>query len=222
MVDEKATSMDIYRSLGYVMFRKDARMPEICNSSKIHKGERVGSEFVLYSAGETRIPAKSTALVKTGLGFDIPVGFEIRIDELPAQKSRGHMILNKPGTIDAGYHDELGIIVYNETNTELDIPHGYPIAKGEIRQFEKAKLTTVGRERGKDGVLFDLSEGAKLPAYEKEDSAGLDIASVEKVVLKPGESRAIKTGMKINIPQRLNLEIRSRRDRKSTRLNSSH
>lgn len=45
-----------------------------------------------------------------------------------------------------------------------------------------------------------IEEGAKIPNYANFDDAGLDLYSIEDVVLKSGERRAIKTGIKIEIP----------------------
>ncbi len=42
---------------------------------------------------------------------------------------------------------------------------------------------------------------AKIPNYANENDAGLDLYSVEDAVLRPGERRAVKTGIKMEIPE---------------------
>ena len=45
-----------------------------------------------------------------------------------------------------------------------------------------------------------LTNGAKLPAFAQEGDVGLDIFSIEDVVLKPGEKGQIKTGIAVGLP----------------------
>lgn len=51
---------------------------------------------------------------------------------------------------------------------------------------------------------------AKTPKYATPGAAGFDLASVEQVVLKPGETRAIKTGLVVEIPLGFEMQIRPR------------
>jgi dUTP pyrophosphatase len=46
-----------------------------------------------------------------------------------------------------------------------------------------------------------LREDAKLPLRKREGDAGLDLYSVEEVVLQPGEWKAIPTGVAVEIPK---------------------
>ncbi len=55
-----------------------------------------------------------------------------------------------------------------------------------------------------------LSEGAQLPAYQTEHSAGLDIRTIETFTLKPLERRLAKTGLHIAIPEGCEGQIRPR------------
>lgn len=51
---------------------------------------------------------------------------------------------------------------------------------------------------------------AAIPKYATPGAAGFDLASVENVVLKPGETRAVKTGLVVEIPPGFEMQIRPR------------
>lgn len=49
--------------------------------------------------------------------------------------------------------------------------------------------------------ILKINSEAKIPNYANEDDAGLDLYSAEDFVLKPGERRAVETGVKMEIPE---------------------
>ena len=55
-----------------------------------------------------------------------------------------------------------------------------------------------------------LDENVQIPFYAHKDDAGMDIRSNEDVVLKPGETKVIKTGFKLSIPVGYEVQIRPR------------
>jgi dUTP pyrophosphatase len=55
-----------------------------------------------------------------------------------------------------------------------------------------------------------LSEKAKLPDRAHPGDAGLDLYSIEKVIIPPGEIRLIKTGISIELPENTEAQIRPR------------
>lgn len=55
-----------------------------------------------------------------------------------------------------------------------------------------------------------LEEGAIMPEYKTEGSAGVDLCAYEECVLKVGEIRAISTGVKIAIPEGYEAQVRTR------------
>jgi dUTP pyrophosphatase len=59
-------------------------------------------------------------------------------------------------------------------------------------------------------VRFLLESGARLPAYQTPGAAGLDLCSIEEVVLAPMERRAIRTGLRLAIPAGYEGQIRAR------------
>ena len=76
-------------------------------------------------------------LVPTGLFIELPVGFEAQIRPRSGLAlKKGITILNSPGTIDADYRGEVGIILINLSNEEFVIQHGERICQMVIAQHE--------------------------------------------------------------------------------------
>lgn len=79
------------------------------------------------------------AIVKTGLYIELPVGFEAQVrprSGLAAKK--GITVLNAPGTIDADYRGEIGVILVNLSNEDFTIENGERIAQLVIAKHERA------------------------------------------------------------------------------------
>lgn len=55
-----------------------------------------------------------------------------------------------------------------------------------------------------------IHKDAKLPAYAKEGDSGMDISICEDYNLKPREIKALKTGLKFEIPEGFELQVRPR------------
>jgi dUTP pyrophosphatase len=95
-------------------------------------------------------------LVKTGLFMAIPVGYEgqVRPRSGLALKS-GITVLNSPGTIDADYRGEVGVILINLSNEPFTIQDGERIAQLVVNKCEQAEFYLVDEltvtERGEGG-----------------------------------------------------------------------
>ncbi|APS38226.1 dUTP diphosphatase [Salegentibacter sp. T436] len=77
------------------------------------------------------------AIVKTGLFIELPVGYEAQVrprSGLAAKK--GITVLNAPGTIDADYRGEIGVILVNLSNEEFTIENGERVAQMVIAKHE--------------------------------------------------------------------------------------
>jgi dUTP pyrophosphatase len=80
------------------------------------------------------------AVIKTGLFVEIPVGYEAQVrprSGLAAKK--GITVLNAPGTVDADYRGEIGVILVNLSNEEFTIVNGERIAQLVISSHERAE-----------------------------------------------------------------------------------
>jgi len=59
-------------------------------------------------------------------------------------------------------------------------------------------------------VPIVVGEGATLPAYAKIGDAGVDVCAIEEITLKPGETKIIPTGLKVQLPIGYELQVRPR------------
>lgn len=96
------------------------------------------------------------AIVKTGLFIELPVGYEAQVrprSGLAAKK--GVTVLNSPGTIDADYRGEIGVILVNLSNEPFTIESGERIAQLVIAKHERAQWVEVSElsetSRGEGG-----------------------------------------------------------------------
>lgn len=83
-------------------------------------------------------------IVKTGLFLELPIGFEAQIrprSGLAAKK--GITVLNAPGTVDADYRGEVGVILINLSNEAFTIENGERIAQLVIAKHERAQWNEV-------------------------------------------------------------------------------
>ncbi|PHQ61127.1 MAG: dUTP diphosphatase [Maribacter sp.] len=84
------------------------------------------------------------AIIKTGLFIELPIGFEAQVrprSGLAAKK--GITVLNAPGTIDADYRGEIGVILVNLSNVAFTVEDGERIAQLIIAKHERAEWETV-------------------------------------------------------------------------------
>lgn len=84
------------------------------------------------------------SIVGTGLFIELPVGLEAQVrprSGLAAKK--GITVLNAPGTIDADYRGEIGVILVNLSNEDFTINNGERIAQLVIAKHERAEWVSV-------------------------------------------------------------------------------
>jgi len=83
-------------------------------------------------------------IVKTGLFIELPIGYEAQVrprSGLAAKK--GVTVLNAPGTIDADYRGEIGVILVNLSNENFTIENGERVAQLIIAKHERAEWIQV-------------------------------------------------------------------------------
>lgn len=98
----------------------------------------------------------SRALIPTGLFLELPHGFECQVRPRSGLAlKKGVSVLNTPGTIDADYRGEVGIILYNISDEEFTVENGERIAQLvfspvlQVEWYESETLTET--ERGEGG-----------------------------------------------------------------------
>jgi dUTP pyrophosphatase len=83
-------------------------------------------------------------IVKTGLFIELPIGYEAQVrprSGLAAKK--GITVLNSPGTVDADYRGEIGVILVNLSHEDFIIENGERIAQLIIAKHERAEWVSV-------------------------------------------------------------------------------
>ncbi len=83
-------------------------------------------------------------LIKTGLFFEIPIGYEAQVRPRSGLAfKKGITVLNSPGTIDADYRGEVGVILINLSNENFIIEDGERIAQVVFAKHEKISWENV-------------------------------------------------------------------------------
>ncbi len=115
------------------------------------------------AAEERVIQPGETVIIPTGLKFAIPEGYEIQVRPRSGISLKTPLRLsNSPGTIDAGYRNELGILMTN-TSPEKDVPDDEP---------EYYTLDGKGNQKG----TYLIKKGERI--------AQLVLAEVPRMILK--------------------------------------
>ena len=100
------------------------------------------------------LPPLGRALIKTGLFISLPVGYEAQIRPRSGLAiKKGITCLNSPGTIDADYRGEIGVILVNLSSEDFVIEDGERIAQMVIARHEQVEWEAVE-------VLSETERGA--------------------------------------------------------------
>lgn len=119
----------------------------------------------IYSAGmdirahikeRIKLQPLERKLIGTGLFIELPAGYEAQVRPRSGLAlKQGLTVLNTPGTIDADYRGEIGVILVNLSNEEVVIEPGDRIAQLVVARHENVKWMTVESldesERGSGG-----------------------------------------------------------------------
>ena len=107
------------------------------------------TEHIVMNPGER-------VLAKTGLYVEIPAGFEIQVRPRSGLAlKQGVTVLNTPGTIDADYRGEIGVILINHSSTVVEFAKGERIAQLVMARVERIEWQITeslsGTKRGQHG-----------------------------------------------------------------------
>jgi dUTP pyrophosphatase len=107
-------------------------------------GASAGMDLRANIAEPVTLAPLARTIIKTGLFMELPVGYEAQVrprSGLAAKK--GITVLNAPGTIDADYRGEVGVILVNLSNQAFVIENGERIAQMVIAKHERAEWEQV-------------------------------------------------------------------------------
>jgi dUTP pyrophosphatase len=102
------------------------------------------------------LPPGQHALVPTGLSIAVPAGFEAQVRPRSGLAAKhGVTVLNAPGTVDADYRGEIGVLLINHGGEPFTIRRGERIAQMVIASVVRAELVVVAAlsqtDRGSGG-----------------------------------------------------------------------
>jgi dUTP pyrophosphatase len=110
----------------------------------------------LFTYEDVIVKSGCRKLVKVGLAIEIPIGYEVQIRSRSGNALKhGIAVLNSPGTIDQQYRGEIGVILINHGENDVEFKYGSAIAqmvvsKVELADFELSEELD-STSRGSDG-----------------------------------------------------------------------
>ncbi len=115
-----------------------------------------GMDIRAYLPESVTLQPMERRLIPTGLFISLPEGYEAQIRPRSGLAlKRGLTVLNTPGTIDADYRGEIGVILINMSGEAQTIESGERISQMIIARVEQADLVEVttldATERGEGG-----------------------------------------------------------------------
>ncbi|AUN30505.1 dUTP diphosphatase [Niveispirillum cyanobacteriorum] len=103
-----------------------------------------GMDLLAAVAEPVTLESGQRKLIPTGIAIALPAGFEAQIRPRSGLALKnGISLVNSPGTIDADYRGEIGVIVINHGDQPFTVERGTRIAQMVIARHERAVWTEV-------------------------------------------------------------------------------
>ncbi|CDI49298.1 dUTP diphosphatase [Clostridium tetani] len=130
------------------LLKEDAKLPQYAHDND--------AGMDLFSTEDKIINPGKRALISTGISIELPKNTEAQIRPRSGLALKnGITVLNTPGTIDAGYRGEIGIILINHGEKDFQVEKGMKIAQMVIKPIVKVNIEEVKMlsesQRGKGG-----------------------------------------------------------------------
>jgi len=122
-------------SLGFKKLHKDAKMPTY--------GTKESACMDIYVIEDYYIRPGDVKLMRTGLAFETPYGYEIQIRPRSSAVKNQLLILNTPGTLDSDYRGELFIGVKNISLKDVNVKKGHRVAQIALKEIPLVLLHEV-------------------------------------------------------------------------------
>ena len=134
---------------------KIAMMPG-CEDLLPVKAHADDAAFDLRSRTDMSVPVNKSTLVPTGVFIELPVNYEAQVRPRSGLALKHNITLtNSPGTIDAGYRGEVGVIMFNHGPEEFSVKRGDRIAQMVIAELPEVELAVCSElsssDRGEGG-----------------------------------------------------------------------
>lgn len=118
--------------------------------------ESAGMDLRAFLAEPVTLKPLQRALIPTGLFIELPHGYECQIRPRSGLAlKKGITVLNTPGTIDADYRGEIGVILINLSDTPFVVENGERICQMVINAYTHANWDKVNEledtQRGEGG-----------------------------------------------------------------------
>ena len=103
-----------------------------------------GMDLRAHLENDIVLPSMARVIIPTGLFMELPVGYEAQVRPRSGLAAKhGLTVLNSPGTVDADYRGEIGVILVNLSNTAFTIKNGERIAQMVIAKHDRAEWEEV-------------------------------------------------------------------------------
>ena len=151
---------------------EDAKLPQYANTTD--------SGLDLFALDDYTINPGETKLIPTGIKVALPPGYEFQVRPKSGRALRTKLrVANSPGTIDAGYRDEIKVIIENIESPIKDIKYHFDDSGEEV----KIVIDSI-----EHGAAHTISKGEKFAQLVLVEVPKAALFKVEKV-LGIGENR---------------------------------
>ena len=117
---------------------------EGCEELFPRKAHDDDAAYDLRSRVDMELEPQISTLVPAGFKIELPVGFEAQIRPRSGLALKSNLMLtNSPGTVDAGYRGEVGVIMFNAGREKFAIKRGDRIAQMVIAKLPEVELIAV-------------------------------------------------------------------------------
>lgn len=134
VINKSNNKLPEYTHEGDAGFDFRANIEEIKNDEYLFDATKSNATTIIINPG-------GRALIPTGLYMAIPKGYELQVRPRSGLALKyGITVLNTPGTIDAIYRGNIGVILKNDGVEPFMVEQGDRIAQGVLNKVEKANL----------------------------------------------------------------------------------
>ena len=137
VINKSSNELPKYAHKGDAGFDLRANVEEIENDNYLFNAIKFNATTIILNPG-------GRVLIPTGLYMAIPEGYELQIRPRSGLALKyGITVVNTPGTIDAVYRGNIGVILKNDGTEPFIIEQGDRIAQGVLNKVEETNLIEV-------------------------------------------------------------------------------